>query len=362
MTISPYLDVKERGNASWFKAGKEALYAGRVGTIVVAGGQGTRLGFHAPKGLFPISVVHGKSLFQVLAERVAAASKVFSQPLPLAIMTSEDNHAGTISYFEEHKYFGLDSSQVHFFKQVSLLLQDDNQQSVYSEPGVPAKAASGNGAVFKHFAESGILKQWKQEGIDLVNFVQIDNPLADPFDAEIIGFHLSNNLDLGIQVVKKAYPDEKVGVLMQDTQGLRVIEYTNLNEELKKDPKLFANISRFTFSLSLMERAAHVELPKNLAHKPTKIWTGEAYETKKVWKTEYFVFDVFPFAKKADAIAYPRAECFSPLKNPEGNDSPETVKKDLLALHRRIYKDVMGKEPDEAIFELDPILYYFVSV
>ncbi len=72
---------------------KNQAAKGKCATLVLAGGQGRRLGFEKPKGCFPISLIKKKTLFQLIAEKVvaAAASLDIDFPLQLAIMCSPLN-------------------------------------------------------------------------------------------------------------------------------------------------------------------------------------------------------------------------------------------------------------------------------
>jgi UDP-N-acetylglucosamine/UDP-N-acetylgalactosamine diphosphorylase len=178
-----------------------------------------------------------------------------------------------------------------------------------------AEGPNGNGSMVKAFYQSKIALKWKDRGVDFVNVVLIDNALADPFDAELLGFTAHRQLTAGIKAIEKKSPDEPLGVIGTDGIQPFLIEYTDLLEEEKTlqnpDGTLLwriANLSLFCFSLSfLLEMGSNssLELPWHLAYK------------KSVWKFETFLFDILLWAKKWDVLLFPRDLCYAPLKTKE---------------------------------------------
>jgi UDP-N-acetylglucosamine/UDP-N-acetylgalactosamine diphosphorylase len=372
-TVEPFHKVLKWEEGSYAKSGLQALQQGKVGVAIVAGGQGTRFGYDGPKGCYPTSQVKNKSLFQLFAEKVLYASIMADVELPLAIMTSSNNHEDTVQFFKSHDYFGLNKQQVSFFQQDDLPFIDTSGNLFLQSSDTIAKGPNGNGAFYQHFVGSGIWEKWNNRGIDTVNFILIDNPLADPFDLELIGCHHSNNNHVTIKCIEREDPYEKVGVIVaDDNQNVHVLEYTEIEEEqrLAKDSNgqlvhECANISLFCFDMAFVKTVAENSaefLPYHLAFKATKYLNekGESVKSKEPIANKYerFIFDILPYATNVNALVYPREECFSPLKNPSGNNSPETVKNALLAKDCKQWTKITQTAPPEQVFELSQAFYY----
>lgn len=349
------------------EVGKRLIANGKVGCLIVAGGQGTRLGFHGPKGMFPVSVVKGKTLFQIFSEKVLAAGKQANSALPLAIMTSPQNHEQTVNFFRQHNNFGLDKDQIDFFCQKDLPLLDDHGNLLLEMSGNIALGPNGNGTAFEYFITEGIWKKWYAKGIEYMTFILVDNPLADPFNAELIGLHDRNKCDITVQCVEKNSPDEKVGLLVQSKQGVKVVEYSEITdvdrEALMPDGSLkhkCANIGIFCFSMDFIQRTFNTApLSWHFASKDTKVLDSEGKEkTVKAWKFEKFIFDILPQAEQLTALLCQRENCFAPLKNQSGANSIDTVQKALLQKDKATFYQVTGTHVDHEKFELSQEFYY----
>ena len=316
--------------------------------------------------MYPITVIEHKSLFQLVAEKVVAASKQAGRALPLTIMTSPQNDAITRRFFADHGRFGLDADQLSFFCQGQLPFLNKEGNLFLESPTTVAQGPNGNGFCFKHFAETGLLSDWISKGIAYLNVVLVDNPLADPFDAELIGFHHQNKVDVTIKCTEKKDPDEKVGVIVKQNGHTRVCEYSEMPESERKarqtDGMLkhrCANLSLFCFSLSFVEKVSRLDDDNVPLHKAWKAAKNIAHpEGFKAWKFEAFIFDLLTQTDKIQALLYPREECFAPLKNGEGRDSPETVQSALQEHDRRVFAALTGVEPPMKPFELSPEFYY----
>lgn len=371
-TISPLKHYSQVGNIENKIKGHQLLASGQCGCILIAGGQGTRLKFDGPKGMFPITLIKKKSLFQLFAEKTLAAGNQSNCQLPLAIMTSPATHEATLNFFQEHRFFGLKSEQLFFFCQTELPLLDQAGNLFLEEKERMATGPDGNGSVFKCFVDSGIWDCWHAKGIRYVTSVLIDNPLADPFDAELVGFHSTLDDDVVIKCTKRLNSDEKVGVIGEKEEKIQVIEYSELSTQ-DREAKLpdgslkypCANLSLFSFTMDFLKIAAiqfYDQMPFHLAHKATKYIDSQGvtqHPTQpNAWKFEKFIFDVLAFTNKVTVLNYPREQCFAPLKNKEGLDSLKTVQAALQALDRLTFFQVTGLEPPHVPFELAQEFYY----
>lgn len=370
-SYEPFEDFAFSGNAANRSIGEKLIKKGQAGCLLLAGGQGTRLGHRGPKGTYPISVVQNKSLFQLCAEKVQAASRWADHPLQLAIMTSSDNDEETRAFFHQHRFFGLGPDQVSFFVQESLPFLDAKGKLFLQTPWQIAEGANGNGNSLLKFSQSGLLKKWVDLGIETITIIPIDNPLADPFDAELIGYHAQQNVEVALKCTEKLHPEEKVGVLVKQEGHCAVIEYSEMKESEKNDRKkngklkhCCANLGLFCLSLSFIQKIVreNASLPLHKAWKSAQfIDNQDVSKTSSkpiAWKFETFIFDWLAYTKKVAALIAPREECFAPLKNFSGSDSPETVRHALLQRDRTILQKLTGRPAPETAFELPAEFYY----
>ena len=333
----------------YFKKGIEALKKGEVATVVLAGGMGTRLKFPYPKGLYPISSVRKKTLFQLIAEKTLAASKAYGKELPLAFMTSHQNHDETIAYFKEHADFGIHPL---FFTQEDLPLLDKSGNPI--KHGVDyVKGPDGNGRMFEHLMKASILEKWEKQGIKYINVILIDNPLADPFDPILIGALIETKDEVIFKAVKKETPDEKTGTFVKANGRLKVVEYTEM-EESEKSLHPYASISLFAVTLPFAKKIAAAVFPLHVALKPAL----PSSKDPDSFKFETFIFDLLDFSEIADILIYSREEAFAPLKNSIGNDSPTSVGRALENLDRRVLSQITGHRITNQPLELDAQFHY----
>ncbi len=367
--IDAYRDYAHNGTEEDEALGKSIISEGKVGCLLIAGGQGTRLRFDGPKGMFPVTRIKHKSLFQLFAEKTLAASKQANFPLQLAIMTSPKNDETTRSFFSSQHNFGLLPEQVSFFSQKMLPLLDIDSNLFLEDSHTIAQGPDGNGNSLKYFVESGVWQKWKDLGIEYVNFVLVDNPLGDPFDAELAGYHHRNFADATIKCIHRKDPQENVGVLVNIGGKTVVIEYTELpaNEKAATTTEGFlkhrcANISSFCFSMEFVRHCADHNLPLHANFKNSKFVNEEgdsqiSFEPN-AWKFETFIFDTLPIATHLECLLYPRRKCFAPLKNAEGRDSLGSVQHALQESDQEIVKTISGDSPPTIPFELSQDFYY----
>jgi UDP-N-acetylglucosamine/UDP-N-acetylgalactosamine diphosphorylase len=356
-TLSVFKDYEFSGSVQDQELGKKLIAEGKVGCLIVAGGQGTRLNFNKPKGLYPVTLIKKKSLFQLFAEKILAAGKRASRLLYVAIMTSKENHEETVASFKQNNYFGLKQVQVFFFSQKDLPFLDKQGNLLLDKEGHFAMGPNGNASSLKEFVASGIWDTWCKLGISYVNYMHIDNPLADPFDAELTGFHSRYpQSDMILKCIERENVNEKIGVIFQIDGKVGIVEYSELSKEEKEArteegslKNACANIGLYSFSMDFVQNVASSYYNQLPFHKAWK---------KGSWKFEKFIFDVMSFAQNVKALLYPRLDCFAPLKNAEGENSPSSVQMALQRKDRQVFEKISGTSTDGIVFELDPVFYY----
>lgn len=403
-----YEPLPEHGGdaAAWAKArtkGEEALRAGRVAAFTVAGGQGTRLGYNGPKGTFPVTPLKQKPLFRVFAEKIRAAGTRYGRPLHWFIMTSHQNHAATEAFFAEHNFFGLERDRVHFFRQGRMPAVTFDGKIMLETPGSLALSPDGHGGSLRALERSGSLDLMEREGIDTLSYFQVDNPLVRCIDPAFIGWHLLRGSEMSSKMVPKAYPEEKLGHFCAQGGRTVVIEYSDLPMEMQRETDAKGQLRYIAGSIAIhvLDREfvrrmaggrsaaagsknqpagssspvpassnaeAGATLPFHRADKkiPTVTADGTPVKPEKPngVKFEMFVFDALPFAKNPVVIETRRADDFSPVKNAEGVDSPQTCRDDQLRQFARWLR-ANGAEVDadetgrpRATIEVSPLFGY----
>ncbi len=347
---APYERRPENGGpaADWADAkavGEAALRAGRVAAFTVAGGQGTRLGYDGPKGTFPVTPLKQKPLFRVFAEKILAAGRRYGRPVHWFIMTSHQNHAATEAFFLAHGHFGLDPARVHFFRQGRMPAVDYSGKIMLEQRGALALSPDGHGGSLRALERSGALDLMAREGIDTVSYFQVDNPLVRAIDPAFIGWHLRRGSEMSSKMVPKAYAAEKVGHFCQQEGRLVVVEYSDLPMTMQEETDAAGALRYIAGSIAIhvldrefIRRVARggegVALPFHRADKkiPTIDAAGQPVKPARAngVKFEMFVFDALPFARNPVVIETRRADDFSPVKNAEGLDSPQTCRDDQL--------------------------------
>jgi UDP-N-acetylglucosamine/UDP-N-acetylgalactosamine diphosphorylase len=327
--------------------GEEALRRGEVAALVVAGGQGSRLGFEHPKGLYPIGPVTDRSLFQIHAEKVLALARRYGRPVPLLVMTSPATDAETRAFFADHKSFGLPAGDVYFFRQGTMPSLDlATGRLLLERPGVLFLSPNGHGGTLTALRESGLLAELRGRGVRQVFYFQVDNPLVKVADPAFLGHHLAAGAEVSSKVVEKEHPGEKVGVLGLIDGRCSIIEYSDLPDGLARQTDEAGKLryragspAIHLFDLGFLERVTREEasLPFHLARKKvphTDPATGYSVTptSENALKFERFVFDALPLAERWTAVWTTRREEFAPLKNGTGPDSPATVKQALSDL------------------------------
>lgn len=353
--------------------GEELLSQGKVGAILVAGGQGTRLGFDGPKGKFKIMPVSGKTLFQFFAEKIAALNKNYHCTIPWFIMTSEANDQETRDYFGEYNFFELNPGDIYFFKQGMIPALDaegkvflDARDHIFANP-------NGHGGTIYALRNSGCLAEMKRRGLEELFYFQIDNVLLKMCDPIFIGYHRQANAEMSLKVIPKRDPQEKLGVVGKLAGKLMVVEYSDLSDADKEarnpDGTLKyrgGSIAIHVFKREFLERECErSKLPYHLAFKkiPHIDENGKLIDPDKPngYKFEMFIFDALQDAERAVIMEVDRADEFSPVKNMTGLDSADTARIDLVNYYRRMLEQagvVLPPDfsPEKSWIEISPSL------
>jgi UDP-N-acetylglucosamine/UDP-N-acetylgalactosamine diphosphorylase len=354
--------------------GRELLKQGKVGAFLVAGGQGTRLGYDGPKGEYPVTPIKNKPLFQVFAEQLLAHGRDAGRPIAWYLMTSDINDAPTRAFFVKHQYFGYDPKDIFFFQQGMMPAFATNGDMLLAEKDSLALSPDGHGGSLRALDKSGALADMKQRGIDHLSYFQVDNPLCHCIDPLFLGLHDLTGSEMSSKTIPKASALEKVGNFVYADGAVQVIEYSDLPESLalqtNPDGSLRFNAGsiaihalRVSF-IARLNQGGRLKLPWHRAEKkvPYVDDAGNLVKPDKpnAVKLEQFVFDAIPLAKNAIVYTTDRAEEFSPVKNAEGVDSPATSRRDQIRRAARwlqaagVEVPVKQGEPD-AVLEISPL-------
>ncbi|KAJ8593225.1 nucleotide-diphospho-sugar transferase [Rhizopogon salebrosus TDB-379] len=375
----------------WRSEGLKAIARGEVGVLLMAGGQGTRLGSSAPKGCYDIGLPSHKSLFQYQAERIArlqvVAEEECSKPagsvvIPWYVMTSGPTRRETEAFFTKNNFFGLDPKNVIFFEQGTLPCLTADGKIMLESTSRVAVAPDGNGGLYAAtrapLSESDsatVLDDLTRRGILYVHAYCVDNCLVKVADPVFLGYCISKQADCAAKVVPKTSPSESVGVVACRGDKFSVVEYSEISKEQAelRNPRTgelafnAANIANHFYTTSYLRSIESFEddLAFHIARKkiPTvDLETGGAVKPNKPngMKLELFVFDVFPFTKRFAVLEVARNEEFSPLKNAPGTgaDDPDTSRRDLLAQHKRFLERAGAQVKDGVEIELSPLVSY----
>ncbi len=329
--------------------GETLVAEGKVAAMVVAGGQGTRLGFDGPKGTFRISPIQDKPLFKLFAESLIATEQRFGKPVPWYIMTSPATDAATRDYFAAQSYFGLEAGNVFFFQQGVMPAVDPRGRILLAEKDRLAMSPDGHGGSIRALASSGALADLADRGVEVVSYFQVDNPLVTPVDPLFVGMHQRTGSQMSSLVIGKASDTERVGVFALAGGQLKVIEYSDLPETLATARNAdgsrtydAANIAIHALSRTFVEQITRPDssgggksMPWHRARKAVPYIDATSGrqvtpDGPNAVKFEMFIFDALPLADNPLLLESRRSEVFSPVKNADGVDSPATARRDLV--------------------------------
>lgn len=343
----------------WNETGRVLLGKGQVAAFLVAGGQGSRLGFDGPKGMFDIGLPSHKSLFQLQAERLQNLAAQVGHPIPWCIMTSPLNHDATVKFFTEHHFFGYAREDIRFFAQGTICALDPNGKAVVDENNRLALVPDGNGGCFRALAQSGTLAWLVEKGVRYVFLYSVDNALCRICDPAFIGALASEGRSMSAsKVVHKAGPNEKVGIFALQNGKPGVVEYSDLPEQYRDmtnpDGSLVFDGGNLAIHLFKIEGLRKLQTSRLPWHTARKTVCG----IEKCWKFEQFLFDAFPLLGSMMPFGVIREEEFSPVKNAEGSDSPKTARNMIGRLHREWLRKAHVEINPNKLYEVSPTISY----
>lgn len=323
----------------YIKIGEDVVKSGHFAIGIMAGGQGTRLGHNGPKGTFKLELNgETKSLFEIIVDKLRNAYEKYNVYLNCYIMTSPENNKETVAFFEKNNYFNYPKEYIKFFTQEDLPLLNKKGKLILGEDGLIKLASEGNGGIFYSMAKKGIIDDMKSKNIKWIFIGSVDNLLVKYVDTLLLGLAIKQNVNIATRTVIKNSPNERVGVLCKKNGKVKVIEYTEVPKEmmvatdeagefLYGESHIMCNL----FSLEAIEKASTKELKYHVAVKKIKYIdeNGKLVNPTEpnCYKFEKFVFDSFGLFDEIAILRGKREEDFAPIKNAEGQDSPETAKK-----------------------------------
>jgi len=377
--VCPYHGTEEQ-RKEWETLGYQQISEGKVAVLLLAGGQGTRLGVTIPKGMYDIGLPSGKSLFHLQAERLLKVQNLVKRhcnkdvAIPWYIMTSDATNIATKKYFSDRNYFGLQASQFLFFEQHMVPCLTPEGKIIMESKNKVARSPNGNGGLYEALQSSGALADMKKRGIEFVSQYCVDNSLVKILDPTFVGYCSFKKIDCAAKVVAKASPEEPVGVVCLRDGKPAVMEYSEIPKDIARmtdnEGKLIYNASHVCmnmFSVEFLDKIANkhnLSLPYHIAKKkiPAVNSKGETETPPDIngWKLELFIFDSFEFALRMAAFEVLREEEFSPLKNGPSSpkDNPITCRTDVSELHKNFLRRNGGIiEGDRtALFEISPLI------
>ena len=326
----------EEHKSEFEAVGLDAIKQGKVAALLLAGGMGTRLGSDNPKGMYNVGKTRDLYIFECLFNNMKDVTERAGAPIHIYIMTSEKNNDATVRFFREKNYFGYPEDHVHFFMQAMAAATDYEGKIYLEEKGRMATSPNGNGGWFVSLVNAGLLDNVHANGIEWFNVFAVDNVLQRIADPVFVGATISKNCTVGAKVVRKAAPDEKVGVICLEDGKPSIVEYYDLTEDLmnakneKGDPAYnFGVILNYLFKTEQLERILNGALPLHIVEKkiPCLDENGNLFkpETPNGYKYENLVLDMIHQCDSCLPFEVVREREFAPIKNKTGVDSVESA-------------------------------------
>ena len=327
----------ERSHVWYEELGYRAIRQGQVGTVLLAGGMGTRLGSDEPKGMYDIGLTKPVYIFERIISNLLEVVERACAWIHLFIMTSDKNHEKTVAFLAEHDYFGYEPGYIHFFRQEMAPASDFNGKVYMERPDKIANSPNGNGGWFSSMANGGILEIVKNNGIEWLNVFAVDNVLQRMADPCFVGAVIARGCSSGAKVVKKNAPEEKVGVMCLEDGRPSIVEYYDLTDELmhakneKGEPAYnFGAILNYLFQVKALEKTISEKLPLHIVEKKIPYMDDDGNfvkpEEANGYKYETLVLDMVHMMDSCLPYEVEREREFAPIKNMTGIDSVDTAR------------------------------------
>lgn len=339
LTLEQIAEKKEE----FRKEGLELIRAGKVAAVLLAGGQGTRLGLDKPKGMLNVGVNKTLYLFEALINNILDVVKEAGNYIHLFVMTSDKNHEDTVEFFEANNYFTYNKEYITFFKQEMAPATDYNGKVLLEEKGKVALSPNGNGGWYMSMAKHKVTDILRANNIEWLNVFSVDNVLQRICDPLFVGATSLSGFAVGAKGLKKAAPDEKVGVLCLEDGKPSIVEYYELTEAMmnQRDEKgeyayNFGVTLNYLFRVNDLNDILGKNMPPHVVEKkvPYINEKGELIkpETPNGYKFETLVLDMIHMLPDCLPFEIEREKEFAPIKNKEGIDSLVTAR-ELLRLN-----------------------------
>ncbi|MBR2441848.1 MAG: UTP--glucose-1-phosphate uridylyltransferase [Clostridia bacterium] len=327
----------EKDLAKYEAAGVEAIKAGKVAAVLLAGGMGTRLGVDGPKGAYNIGITKPLYIFEQQMKNLMEVTEKCGVTVPLYIMTSDKNHAQTTAFWKEHNYFGYPETEVKFFKQDMAPAVDYDGKIILERKDTPALSPNGNGGWFGSMMKAGLGADLKKRGVEWLNIYAVDNVLQRIADPVFVGATILSGVNCGAKVICKNNPYEKVGVLCMDGTQPDIIEYYELTDEManQKDENgdlayIYGAIMNYLFRLSKLEEIVNNKIPVHIVEKKIECLCEDGVtrkpEKENGKKFETLAVDLIKPMGSVLPFEVVREKEFAPIKNKTGVDSVESAR------------------------------------
>lgn len=332
------LDEIRKRSGEFRRIGLDAIRAGKVGAVLLAGGMGTRLGSDNPKGMYNIGITKEVYIFQRIIENLLDVVNEAESWIHLFIMTSEKNNEATVNFLREKKFFGYNEEYVTFFTQEMAPAVDYNGKIFLETKSRMATSPNGNGGWFSSMLRCDVVKIAKEAGIEWLNTFAVDNVLQRIADPVFVGATINSGCTVGAKVVKKNAPDERVGVICLKDKHPSIVEYYELTDELmnakneKGEPAYyFGVILNYLFRLDELISIAKDKMPLHIVEKKISYYDDALGKTVKPekpngYKFETLVLDMIQLSESCLPFEVVREKEFAPIKNPTGIDSVESAR------------------------------------